>query len=197
MGDEAALMPRWVEPQAAIVVADIPTSSQWVHEVQHQGWRVLAFLREGRVRLLSRSNREWTSQFPGIAEAINLIGGEAIIDGGVASPDEVGATAVSDTRLAMHRNPGSLVYYAFDLLWRDGTDWRDRPLLERKAALKLLLPPALKSGRVLYSDHVSGDRGPALYNSVGALGREGIVSKHIDAPYRSGLSGHWVMIKAH
>jgi bifunctional non-homologous end joining protein LigD len=188
-------MPTWVEPLAATVVQDIPTSPGWVHEIQHHGWRILAFL-DGRVRLLSRRNREWTSQLSGIAEALNEIGGEAIIDGGLATPDEVGDTATEAALLELHRNPGSLVYYAFDLLWLQGQDFRLRPLLERKATLELLLMPSLKSGRVLYSNHVSAELGPDLFQSAVARGFEGIVSKRVDAPYRSGLSLDWVKIKA-
>lgn len=175
----AATLPRRVATQQPVLVGTVPDGPGWVHEIKHDGWRILAFRDGERTRLVSRQGRDWTAAFAPVAAALGpLACRDAILDGEVAAPDEAGIT-----RLAQLRGcpPGRLVYYVFDLLWLDGEDLRPRPLLERKARLERLLRPA--GGRVLYSDHVEAADGPALYERAVQLGCEGIVSKRADAPY--------------
>jgi bifunctional non-homologous end joining protein LigD len=85
-----------------------------------------------------------------------------------------------------------LIYHTFDLLYRDGMDWRPEPLIERKHALKQLLigaPPTL-----VYVDHFEAERQQVLEHAC-AMGLEGIVSKRRDSPYRSGRQESWIKLK--
>jgi bifunctional non-homologous end joining protein LigD len=111
----------------------------------------------------------------------------------IAVPDERGVTNISllDDALATGAL-GRLAFYAFDLLILNGKDLGAKPLAERKLALSKLLanPPP----RLLYSEHLACN-GRALFEQVGELGCEGIVSKHIDAPYASGPSKTWLKCK--
>jgi len=85
-----------------------------------------------------------------------------------------------------------LVYHAFDLLYLDGVDLRDRPLLERKQALKALLAEAPKA--LVYVDYLEGD-GQRVFEHACKLGLEGVVAKRRDAPYRSGKQESWIKLK--
>jgi bifunctional non-homologous end joining protein LigD len=174
----------------------VPTGDGWVHEIKHDGYRMLAFIEDGKVRLLSRRRYDWTKRLSIIADALKpLAHRQAIIDGEVAAPDETGVTRASDMRDAIHRKRHRLAYFAFDLLWIDGTDLRRKTLLERKRALRSLLRPAMKTGRVFYVDHLEGLHGQELYRRLVALGGEGVVSKEVDAPYQSGPTRRWLKIK--
>ena len=87
-----------------------------------------------------------------------------------------------------------LVYYAFDLLWRDG-DLRKLPQIERKQALLALLGESDTPHPVLFSEHLVGD-GQQMFEHAAKLNWEGIISKRADAPYRSERNENWLKIKA-
>jgi bifunctional non-homologous end joining protein LigD len=89
---------------------------------------------------------------------------------------------------------GDLLYFAFDLLHRDGLDLTPLPLIERKAALKKLLGRRRGAGPIRYSDHVQG-KGGAFYNHACKLGLEGIVSKLARSPYRPRRTTEWLKVK--
>jgi bifunctional non-homologous end joining protein LigD len=95
-------------------------------------------------------------------------------------------------RLHSRAHDDQVFLYAFDLLERDGADWRPRPLERRKERLAELLanaPPGIQ-----YSEHLEGD-GAAIFAHACRLGAEGIVSKHREHPYRSGPSKAWLKAK--
>jgi bifunctional non-homologous end joining protein LigD len=110
--------------------------------------------------------------------------GEAVVCG----PDGV---AIFD---ALHRRGtvSEAMLYAFDLLELDGQDLRALPLVDRKKRLARLL-----SGRrlgIVLSDHTDED-GALVFRQVCRMGLEGIVSKRLSAPYRSGPSRDWLKVK--
>jgi ATP-dependent DNA ligase len=187
-------MPTGIRPQLARAASEPPTGLSWVHEIKHDGHRVIAYVDRGNVRLRTRNGNDATQRFTPLAAMIKQLSArQAIIDGEVAVPDAIGVTNISllDDALAS----GSLqrlVYYAFDLLSLDGRDLRSRPLADRKLSLSKLLadPPP----RMLYSEHLACD-GRVLFDKVGELGCEGIVSKRVDAPYTSGPSKTWLKCK--
>ena len=86
-----------------------------------------------------------------------------------------------------------LVYYAFDLLWRDG-DLRNLPQIERKQALLDLLGENDIERPILYSEHLTGD-GQEMFEHAAKLDWEGIISKRADWPYRSDRNEGWFKIK--
>ena len=182
-------IPIFVKPMIATRAPEIPTGAEWVHERKHDGYRILAYVNYGDVRLLSRSGKDWTKTFAPIAEALRALGKrQAIIDGEIAAKGATGADSVAKLRKIAKGEPDRLVYYAFDLLWLDGFDLRGQDLVERKKRLKALLKPVLKSGRIVYCEHVPGPKGPALFKQD----ETGIVSKLATSPYWGGPSPVWL-----
>jgi hypothetical protein len=146
----------------------------------------------GKKKVYTRNGLDWTKRFSLVAGAID-ISGQAIIDGEVVVVDE-GRTNFSELQaeLAAGRQ-GRLVYYAFDLLWRDG-DLRKLPQLERKRMLADLLGENDIDMPVIYSEHLTGD-GQEMFEHAAKLNWEGIISKQADAPYRSERTEAWLKIK--
>jgi bifunctional non-homologous end joining protein LigD len=141
------------------------------------------------VRLYTINGANWSKRYPLIVEAAARIQGPAIMDAEVVWLDSAG-TSVFD---ALHSrvNDDKASACAFDLLMLDGEDFRRKPYVERKAALRKLL----RHGRgIQYVEHAEG-HGDRLYEAVCKLGLEGIVSKKLDAPYRSGPSKSWIKVK--
>src|ERR1700681_2880339 len=133
----SAEMPRFIKPQLATLKAKAPSGDQWLHEIKFDGYRVQVHLNKGRRRVYTRSGLDWTKRFSLIAGALD-IPGQAIIDGEVVVVHD-GRTNFSELQAELAAgNQARLVYYAFDLLWRDG-DLRKLPQLERKQALSDLL----------------------------------------------------------
>jgi bifunctional non-homologous end joining protein LigD len=168
-----------------------PSGLGWVHEIKHDGYRLQVRRVGDTVRLFTRRGYDWSGRYPAIAVTATLLrarsftlDGEAVVCG----PDGV---AIFD---ALHRRGtvSEAMLHAFDLLELDGNDLRGLPLGDRKKRLARLL-----GGRrlgIVLSDHIDDD-GSTIYRHAGAMGLEGIVSKRLSAPYRSGPSRDWVKVK--
>jgi bifunctional non-homologous end joining protein LigD len=179
--------------QLATLVSAPPVGPGWVHEVKYDGYRIGASLDGGRVTLVSRRGKDWTGQFPEVAEAVAALPARrALLDGEVAAVLPDGRTSFQALQNAFAVGRRSLVYFVFDLLHLDGEDLSARPLLDRKAALAALLGEG--HGIVRYAPHVVAD-GAATLREACRLGLEGIVSKRADAPYRAGRNAGWVKAK--
>jgi bifunctional non-homologous end joining protein LigD len=157
-GGKKAPFPTEARPQLATLVAQAPAGDDWVHEIKFDGYRFLAFVERGKVRLLSRNGRDWSPRLPALSKALaeNLLAETAILDGELVAvaPDGVSDFAALKDALG-RRQESHLFYYAFDLLYLDGRDLRELPLLARKEKLRSLVDTAYL--RVLrYSDHVEG-----------------------------------------
>jgi bifunctional non-homologous end joining protein LigD len=186
-------MPTRIAPQLARATPEPPASPGWVHEIKHDGHRVIAYLERDRVRLESRAGNDVTRRLASIAELLSKLRvRSAVLDGEIAVPDSRGVTHIALLDDALRGRGGPLVFYAFDLMFLDGLDMRRCPLRDRKAALAEVL--ARPPDRVLLSEHLTCD-GRALFQKVGELGCEGIVSKRIDAPYTTGASRTWLKCK--
>jgi bifunctional non-homologous end joining protein LigD len=185
-------MPGFVKPQLATLKSKAPKGEQWLHEIKYDGYRIQVHLNRGRKKVFTRNGLDWTKRFTEIAGAL-AIPGEAIIDGEVVVVHE-GRTNFSELQaeLAADRQ-GRLVYYAFDLLWRNG-DMRRLPQIERKQLLLDLLGENDIELPVLYSEHLTGD-GQEMFEHAAKLNWEGIISKRADAPYRSERNENWLKIK--
>jgi len=190
----AAALPEWVAPQLTQLVDVTPGGDQWLHEIKFDGYRMHARLDCGAVKLLTRTGLDWTHKYPAIAKAVaELDVRQAYLDGELCGVGPYGITAFNIVQLASDSgNAAALVLFLFDLLYLDGEDLRERPLIERKERLSALLASAAPS--LHYSDHVIG-QGPAFYETACAMHVEGIVSKRIDAPYAPGNRGLWRKVK--
>jgi bifunctional non-homologous end joining protein LigD len=194
----ADLRPMLAEP------ADAPFSDPgWLFELKYDGYRLLA-VREGtRARLLYRSGDDATALFPEVVKAVEMLPGDAVLDGEVVvlAPDgrpsfqalqqRAQLSRAEDVARASVERPATL--FAFDLLSVGGLDVRPLALADRKRILSGIVP---RLGPVRFADHVEA-RGEDLWREVEARGLEGIVAKRADAPYRSGArSPAWRKVRA-
>jgi bifunctional non-homologous end joining protein LigD len=186
-----ARRPGTIEPCIPTRAEKPPVGPQWIHEIKHDGYRLIARKRDDRVRLFTRNGFDWTERYPLIrAAVVALQTASAVVDGEAVWCD-AGGLAIFD-KLHSRAYDHQVILYAFDLLEFDGEDWRPRPLEERKAKLAKLL--AQTSAGIQYSEHMDGD-GAAIFAHACKLGAEGIVSKHREHPYRSGPSKAWLKTK--
>jgi bifunctional non-homologous end joining protein LigD len=188
-------LPEWVAPQLATLAAEAPAGADWIHEIKYDGFRLLAWLNGGTVRLLTRNRKDWTDRFPTVAAELADLGLQGtILDGEVVVELEDGVTSFQALQNAM-RDPGGgqLRFWVFDALWVAGEELMRRPLLERKQGLKSVLGGA-GTKTVRYSDHVEGN-GPAFFGSACEHGLEGIICKRAAGPYRSGRGLDWLKVK--
>ena len=172
-----------------------PEGPDWLHEIKYDGYRLLARIDKGAVRLVTRSGLDWTAKFPALAQRLAALPVKsAVIDGEIVDLDTDGTTTfagVQDKIAAGRTEP--LVFYAFDLLYQDGWDLTPAALEDRKAALARIVPPD-SDGMVRYSDHHAGN-GPGFFAQACRFGVEGIVSKRRDRPYRAGRNDSWRKVK--
>ena len=168
-----------------------PAGPGWLHEIKHDGFRILARRGPAGARLITRNGNDFTSRFPFIAMAVGklpvrscLIDGEAI----VCNDDGLAVFELISRRGAL----ASAVLCAFDLLELDGKDLRRQPIEIRKDLLAKLLKGSHLS--IVLNEHFEED-GASVYRAACQLGCEGIVSKRLGSPYRSGRSMHWVKVK--
>jgi bifunctional non-homologous end joining protein LigD len=146
----------------------------------------------GKKRVFTRNGLDWTKRFSVIAGALN-IPGQAILDGEVVVIHE-GRTNFSELQAELAAGKQDrLVYYAFDLLWRD-RDLRKLPQMERKRMLSDLLGENDIGHPAIYSEHLTGD-GQEMFEHATKLNFEGIVSKNAQAPYRSDRNEGWFKVK--
>jgi bifunctional non-homologous end joining protein LigD len=184
-------MPGFIKPQLATLKSRAP-KGDWLHEIKYDGYRVQIHLNRGKKKVYTRNGLDWTKRFSVIAGALD-VSGQAIIDGEVVVVHE-GRTNFSELQAELAKgDQDRLVFYAFDLLWRDG-DLRKRPQIERKQALLHLIGENGIEPPVLYSEHITGD-GQEMFEHAAKLGWEGIISKNAQAPYRSERTEAWLKIK--
>jgi len=196
-GAHPARLRGGIEPQLATLVESPPVGEEWLHEIKFDGYRLLARIEPGSVRLLSRNGRDWTDRFPKLAAALRALRvRETLLDGEAIVVDAEGKSRFQALQNALGRRGASVpVRLAlFDCLHLDGYDLREVPLLERKRALAALLAPAAGEGRLQYSDHQQG-RGGEFFAAACEAGLEGTVAKRADAPYRSGRTRSWRKIR--
>jgi bifunctional non-homologous end joining protein LigD len=170
----------------------VSTGADWIHEIKHDGYRLIVQRQGKAVRLFTRNGHDWTDRYPSIVQAALqnrqkhfVIDGEAVI---------LGLGGVSDFD-ALHsgRRNDELQLYAFEMLAGDGDDLRTLPLSMRKANSQRLL--ARRPEGITVAPFEQGDIGPDLFRAVCRMGLEGLVSKHRDRVYRSGRSLNWVKVK--
>jgi len=196
-GARKKAFPKAIEPQLATPVDDAPRGDGWIHEIKVDGYRVMAYLKDSKVKLLTRNGHDWTHRFPELASELDNIGPDAVLDGEVTVLSKDGSTSFRKLQEALSaKRTANIVYQVFDLPWLDGYDLMDVELLTRKHALAQWLASAglTASSRLRYSDHIQG-QGPEFFVQACQLGLEGIISKRANAHYRSGRGKQWLKVK--
>ena len=184
---------RIPKAQLATLTDSAPPGAAWLHELKFDGYRMLASVENGRARLWTRNDKEWTDRFPSIVAALERLKvSECVLDGEIVVQLPDGTTSFQALQNALKdQSRGDLLYYVFDVMHLDGQDLQRLPLLERKS---LLLPLMGGSGPIRYSDHVVG-KGDQLFEHACRAGLEGIISKRADGPYRPGRNSDWLKVK--
>jgi bifunctional non-homologous end joining protein LigD len=168
-----------------------PAGPGWIHEIKHDGFRILARRDKERVRLFTRNGYDFTARFPKIAASVESLSVRScIVDGEAIVVDERGLSVFDALRFRLRDH--AAVLCAFDLIELDGEDLRGRPLEHRKGTLADLLR-GVRDG-IAFNRHYEGD-GAIIFEYACTLGCEGIVSKRLGSPYRSGRVDHWLKIK--
>ncbi|MDA9411451.1 DNA ligase D [Bradyrhizobium sp. CCBAU 45384] len=188
-------MPDFVAPQLCTPVERPPASDGWCHEIKFDGYRVQLRVEDGEATLKTRKGLDWTDKFASIAkEAAELP--NVMIDGEIVALDHNGAPNFSSLQAALSDGKtDELIFFAFDLLFAEDLDYRRLPLGERKASLKKLLEARKKkTSQIRYVEHFESG-GDAVLQSACKLELEGVVSKKLDAPYRSGRTESWTKAK--
>ena len=181
-------------PELCRVQEEPPAGDDWLHEVKWDGYRIVATIVKGKVKLWSRNAIEWTSKAPELAKAVASLGLQgAQLDGEmIVLRDGRDNFNALQARLSGEADE-PLVYMLFDMPHLNGMSLRNVPLVERKAALAELLRerpnPLLR-----YSEHQVGN-GKALFAQATDAGLEGIVSKRAQSSYQGARNGDWVKVK--
>lgn len=180
------------EPCIPTPSKQVPVGPDWIHEIKHDGYRLIVQREDKRVRLLTRNGYDWTDRYPLIVEAALrnrsrsfVIDGEAVL---------LGVDGISDFNgLHSRRHNDEVQLYAFDILALDGDDLRKLPLHLRKNNPARLL--ARRPEGIFVSDFEQGEIGRDLFRQACKFGLEGLVSKRRDSVYRSGRSPNWIKVK--
>jgi bifunctional non-homologous end joining protein LigD len=190
-----ANMPQQVELQLATLSDQAPSGAEWIHEMKFDGYRILARLENGQVRLITRNQQDWTHRYPAVANDLEKLPVDsALLDGELVALLPSGLSSFQALQNALRRGDQThLAYFLFDLLYLNGQDYEALPLLERKAALAKLLARH-KNSHLQFSEHVEGN-GPAFFRESCQMGLEGIISKRADRSYHPGRSEEWLKTK--
>ena len=190
-------MPEFVAFELCAPVEAPPRGAGWGHEIKFDGYRVQMRVQRGTAILRTRKGLDWTDKFDAVAKAGGALP-DAMIDGEIVALDHKGSPNFSALQAAISDGKTDrLIFYAFDLLFAEGEDLRRLPLLQRKARLKQLLEAlsGKASQSIRYVEHFEAD-GHDVLESAKQLSLEGIVSKKLGSPYRSGRSESWTKTKS-
>ena len=192
-----AKLPQFISPQLATLVSAPPRSSpgvgEWLYEVKHDGYRMLARLAKRDARLFTRSGKDWTERLPHLARELKRLKlEESWLDGEIVVLRPDGRSSFQALQNAFDAGADSrIVYYVFDAPYLKGVDQTRLPLAERKAALASALG---KSSAVRLSEHLEGEAREVLERAC-KLGLEGLIGKRADSVYESGRTKSWIKLK--
>jgi bifunctional non-homologous end joining protein LigD len=187
-------MPPFIDPQLCKLVDRPPQTAGWAHEIKLDGYRAQLRVQAGDAHIRTRSGLDWTKRFTAIAASAARLP-DCILDGEICAIDRHGNPSFAALQAALSADQSDeLVFFAFDLLVENKQDLRSLPLVERKQRLQSLLENADLGDSFRYVAHVESN-GDDVLASACKMNLEGIVSKRLDAPYRSGRSGGWTKAK--
>ena len=195
-------MPTTIHPMLAESIEKPFDDPDWLFEIKWDGYRAIAFIENGKVRLVSRNQNELTARYPELKDLPEFVKAKtAILDGEVVALDVDGRASFSLMQQRTGFRPGGkraaekadvpVLYYAFDVLYLDGYDWRRVPLEERKKKLASILDAG---DSLRYSDHYEA-QGKALFEIARDKKLEGILAKKRNSYYEERRSREWLKIK--
>ncbi|MET3458087.1 DNA ligase D [Pseudomonas kilonensis] len=193
-GAVAGPLPETLKPELATLVDSAP-DGDWLYEIKFDGYRVMARIENGDVRLLTRNGHDWTHKLPRQAEALAGLGLEsAWLDGEMVVANDQGVPDFQALQNAFEvGSSGKIAYYLFDMPYLNGMDLRKVPVQERRVALAAVLEPN-QSPLLRFSDAFE-DPPEALLNSACQMQMEGLIGKRVGSAYVSRRSNDWIKLK--
>jgi bifunctional non-homologous end joining protein LigD len=181
----------FIEPCLPSPAKAPPSGPGWLHEIKHDGFRIMARRDSAGVRLITRHGNDFTARFPMAVEAVTALSARSfLLDGEAIVTNERGLAVFDLIRHQRHGDDAVLI--AFDMIELDGEDLRRTPIEFRKGALNDLL--RRQQSGIVFNQHYKA-RGETIFRLACELGCEGIVSKRLGSPYRSGRSKYWLKVK--
>jgi len=193
---KVSVLPDFVEPQLARSVDRPPPAAGWAHEIKFDGYRMQLRVEGGKSALRTRKGLDWTARFPEIAAAAQALP-DCIVDGEICALNAAGAPDFPGLQAALSEGKtADLIMFVFDALFAGGEDLRPLSMRERKSRLRDLWEGLSDEAalRIRYVDHFE-TAGQAVLESACRMDLEGVISKHVEAPYRSGRSDSWTKAK--
>jgi len=183
----------FIKPMLATAHEKPFNGEDWIFELKVDGWRAIAEVNSGNVKLYSRNGISFLKAFPKIHEALREIKLPVILDGEIVVEGKDGKVSFQALQNYGSSSKGNLMYYVFDCLWMDGHDLKNLPLIQRKELLKDLVGDS--DNCIRYVDHVE-DKGLDLFEHVKKFNLEGIVAKKANSKYSVNVrSRNWLKIK--
>lgn len=183
----------FIEPMLLLKTDSLPSGEQWLYELKLDGYRAIAFKRNGTVALRSRNNNDFNARYPAVVEALEHLPDNSVIDGEIIALDHEGRPSFNALQ-NFGSGAAAVVYYVFDVMVLSGQDLRREPLSKRRQLLEKKVLPKLPEP-VQYAAPLDADL-PVLIQSVKAHGFEGLVAKRCTSLYESGLrSGAWMKMR--
>jgi bifunctional non-homologous end joining protein LigD len=193
-------MPTIIKPMLATLVDDPFSDPEWIFETKWDGFRSVCFIKNGQARFVSRNQIEMTPQYPELSEVPQQIDAkEAILDGEIVALDKDGMPKFQllQNKLRIrsgsyaHASKAQIVYFVFDLLYVDGFDLMNCPVVERKAKLAEILRPA---NFIKLSDHIETD-GEEFFRHIEKFHLEGMIAKRAASKYVQKRTSDWLKVK--
>ncbi|MGI8951294.1 MAG: DNA ligase D [Chitinophagaceae bacterium] len=189
-----AEFPESLKPMLATLTEKPFDNSNWIFEIKWDGYRAVSFLKNGNINIYSRNNISFNEKFKPVVEALSEWKINAVIDGEIVAVNEEGNADFQ--QLQNYQKTGKkakLIYYVFDLLWYEGKNYMELPLIERKEILKNILPE--EDAIIKFSDHIH-EQGKAFFDLAIHQGVEGVMAKNCNSNYTPDIrTKEWLKIK--
>jgi bifunctional non-homologous end joining protein LigD len=192
IGAEKAIMPHDIKPMLAMSTDTPFDNREWIYEIKWDGYRAIAEIDDKKIKLYSRNGQDFTVKFDPVNEELKKINRACILDGEIVVLDEEGRSSFQMLQYYLDKKKGHLAYIVFDILYLDGYDLKDVPLIKRKELLREIIP---STNRIHYSDYIE-ERGKDFFTLVKQQSIEGIIAKEKNSSYVEGIrSKQWLKIK--
>ncbi|MGC1854977.1 MAG: non-homologous end-joining DNA ligase [Candidatus Aquirickettsiella sp.] len=189
-------MPNLMSPELATLVKKPPAGDDWLHEIKFDGYRLLCFIKDKKIKFLTRNQKDWTEKFKELQREIKRLNlKSAILDGEVIAVNNKNKPdfQLLSNSINAKEKKSKLNYVIFDLIYYQGKDLSRCALQARKDLLRKLIP--LNNSMLIFSNHIDGNDGDTFFKKACKEGLEGIVSKNKLSPYISGRNRNWLKIK--
>ncbi|MCE5318567.1 MAG: non-homologous end-joining DNA ligase, partial [Parachlamydia sp.] len=195
MAGKETRRPAKIKPMLAYLFDEPFDDADWLFETKWDGFRAIADISHQTVELYSRTFQSFNQRFHPIVKALQEMEIDAILDGEIVILDRNGVSNFQALQNYHRSKQEGLHYFVFDLLYLDGQDLRDRPLIDRKKMLQQILPEGSR-GVVRCSKHVL-TKGKSFFADAAKKKLEGMIAKEIQSSYVSHRSRAWLKIKTH